>query len=114
MTTETPITAAEMPALAPCPFCGGEAAFTMDRIGGGDVRCQSCCATLWGSQHIKATALWNRRAPVEPDEAMVERVARGLCKNWSAAVGVPACARTWNCPRCLSDARAAIAAMRGE
>lgn len=38
MTTETPTTAAEMSALLPCPFCGGEAAGKPLRAAGGTAR----------------------------------------------------------------------------
>jgi Lar family restriction alleviation protein len=73
-------------ALAPCPFCGGEAerAHQEAQRGLGKAvyiwcpNCESRTGLAW-SGSAEAIAAWNRRAPITPPAAdLVERVARAM------------------------------------
>lgn len=98
--TDTPKT------LAPCPFCGGEASRPYKGHGGDKVKCHGCGATIRAER-------WNRR-PLPADDEVVERVARALCEG--AVGGRCACSGGFSCADEYPgrQARAAIAAMRGE
>lgn len=75
----------ERESLKPCPFCGGEASlyFNPDQAPDGEwrVSCYACdvALTQWDTPNGAITA-WNTRARPEPSEAVVEAVARAICK----------------------------------
>ena len=91
-------TASAAPSLAPCPFCGGAAAFVkhsagMPRTMGYDqwhgVSCRSCNACVGASdrrfrERSDALAAWNRRAP-QPvaREPLTASEVEQLLAQWS-------------------------------
>lgn len=71
-------------ALAPCPFCGGGAAYDFDNMMvapyGHMLTCNRC-ATTSGSSPSKehAIAAWNRRTTTTPTDDEREGLARAMC-----------------------------------
>jgi hypothetical protein len=63
--------------LEPCPFCGSEAEFVSDCMGGKYVMCThpGCQATCrYSGQPDKAIAAWNRRAHIAQHAEMVAKL----------------------------------------
>jgi len=69
--------------LLPCPFCGGEPAFSGSEPAGYRVQCGSCgIEGGWGDYGYQAASAWNTRTRAPSDAALVEALEAISKGDW--------------------------------
>lgn len=72
----------DTPKLAPCPFCGTANPAWIKMFAEGMIYCRECSAKMSRDTFSEVFDAWQRRAPVEITEEMVERVLRHQNPCW--------------------------------
>jgi Lar family restriction alleviation protein len=110
----------ERESLKPCPFCGGEAEIWRARperpSRNAWIACMDRCAVMTKEYPTDAEAIaaWNTRARPEPSEAVVEAVARAMCRHIGDDPDLQMSGGEARWEWLAGHARAAIAAYEGE